>query len=54
MRSGDWALDSMKAMLPMFHAAAHLPYAKAVHIHVQRMESLESVMDIFEFENFTR
>ncbi|KAK3923560.1 Tyrosine--tRNA ligase [Frankliniella fusca] len=56
MRCGDWQLylDSMKAMLPYFHAAAHLPYAKAVHIHLQKMEALEEEMDPFEFENFTR
>ncbi|KAE8737145.1 hypothetical protein FOCC_FOCC017394 [Frankliniella occidentalis] len=41
-RTGDWKmhLESVKAMLPIFHAAAHLPYARASHLYVQQMEGL--------------
>ncbi|KAK3919247.1 Histone-lysine N-methyltransferase EZ1 [Frankliniella fusca] len=55
VRVGNWNLylDSMRAMLPYFHAAGHLPYAKGVHIHLQRMDSLESEMAVDEFEMFT-
>ncbi|KAK3928234.1 Fat-like cadherin-related tumor suppressor-like protein [Frankliniella fusca] len=41
-RTGDWEMhkESVKAMLPIFHAAGHLPYARAAHLYVQQMEEL--------------
>ncbi|KAE8739267.1 hypothetical protein FOCC_FOCC015227 [Frankliniella occidentalis] len=32
--------ETVKAMLPIFHAAGHLPYARAAHLYVQHMEDL--------------
>ncbi|KAK3927182.1 Protein asteroid-like protein 1 [Frankliniella fusca] len=41
-RTGDWAMhkECVKAMLPIFHATGHLPYARAAHLYVQQMEGL--------------
>ena len=38
-RTGDWALhiESVLKMLPKFHAAGHIPYAKSAHIYPQRL-----------------
>ena len=39
-------------MLPYFHAAGHLAYAKSAHLYVQQMSELESKMHPHEFEKF--
>ncbi|KAE8746250.1 hypothetical protein FOCC_FOCC007122, partial [Frankliniella occidentalis] len=54
-RSGNWNLQlaTYEAMLPFFHAAGHLNYAKATRMHLQDMLQLEKKMDGREFEIFT-
>ncbi|KAE8743752.1 hypothetical protein FOCC_FOCC009627 [Frankliniella occidentalis] len=41
------------AMIPYFHAAGHLNYAKAAHLHMQNMEDLARTMDPADYELFT-
>lgn len=40
-------------MLPYFHAAGHLHYAKSVHVYLQDMYSLAERMTPEDYENFT-
>ncbi|KAK3924188.1 tRNA (guanine-N(7)-)-methyltransferase [Frankliniella fusca] len=42
-RTGDWQLhlECVRAMLPFFHAAGRVHYAKAAHLYVQQMEDLQ-------------
>ncbi|KAL7286444.1 hypothetical protein TKK_0019392 [Trichogramma kaykai] len=57
-RLGDWALHlrSVKAMLPIFHAAGHFAYAKSAQIYLQDMAALEYEMKDCEdeFKKFTK
>lgn len=55
-RTGNWDLhiSSMKNMLPYFHAAGHLHYAKCTRFYIQQLEELAEKMDQTEFENFTK
>ncbi|KAF7998623.1 hypothetical protein HCN44_011031 [Aphidius gifuensis] len=55
-RSGNWNLhlQSVRKMLPSFHAAKHFNYAKFAHLYLQDMAKLESVMTTDEFNKFTR
>lgn len=45
-RTGNWTLylQCVRRMLPYFHAAGHLAYAKAARLYLQQMNSLESKM----------
>lgn len=54
-RSGDWNmhLKTTLKMLPFFHAAGHLPYAKSAHLYVQKMTDIQSQLTAREFELFT-
>ena len=36
-------------MIPHFHAAGHLPYAKAARLYLQQMEALEQTMPAYEY-----
>lgn len=40
-------------MIPHFHAAGHLPYAKAARLYLQHMEALEKTMPADEYTLFT-
>ena len=53
-RTGDWALhlDSVREMLPTFHAAGHLPYAKSAQLYLQEMERLEELLPADDFEKY--
>ena len=53
-RTGDWLLhlNSVKAMIPHFHAAGHLPYAKSAHLYLQQMEALPETMPHDEYVLF--
>lgn len=55
-RTGDWELHlhCIRQMLPYFHAAGHLPYAKSAHLYVQQMEELTSKMPEEEYDQFTK
>lgn len=54
-RMGDWQahLNSVKEMLPYFHASGHLPYAKSAHFYLQDMLLLEEVIDPSVYQRFT-
>ncbi|KAJ8678207.1 hypothetical protein QAD02_013994 [Eretmocerus hayati] len=56
LKRGDWNLlmDCLKHTLPLFHATAHLNYAKATHLFLQKMLSLETIMDPIEYDLYTR
>ena len=55
-RCGSWDLhvDTVKRMLPYFHAAGHLQYAKSAHLYVQQMCDLQQVMNPDEYEQYTQ
>lgn len=54
-RTGDWKLhlSCVGEMIPHFHAAGHLHYAKAARLYLQQMNSLEEVMPPEEYQLFT-
>ncbi|KAK3916607.1 CaM kinase-like vesicle-associated protein [Frankliniella fusca] len=51
-RVGDWSLHlyTVKQMLPYFHAASHLNYAKSAHLYLQLMDAVESSLPLTERE----
>lgn len=53
-RIGDWNLhiNTVKQMIPYFHAAGHLLYAKSAQIYLQQMLSLQTKMSNEDFERF--
>ena len=55
-RTGDWKLhlQCIKKMIPYFHAAGHLAYAKSARLYLQQMETLESKMSGTEHKLFTK
>ncbi|CAH2085135.1 unnamed protein product [Euphydryas editha] len=55
-RLGNWQLhlQSVKNMLPYFHAAGHYQYAKYGQIYLQSMANLELIMDPVEYDEFTK
>ena len=54
-RTGKWKehLHCVEIMLPYFHAAGHLPYAKAAQLYLQDMRNLEKNIDGVEYRQFT-
>lgn len=54
-RLGNWQLhlQSVKKMLPFFHASGHFLYAKSAQIYLQSMIKLEMEMDDEEYRRFT-
>lgn len=54
-RCGDWQLHlhCVQQMLPHFHAAGHLAYAKSAHLYLQQMMKLETRMTPEEYHKFT-
>ena len=54
-RSGNWDLHlyCTRQMIPLFHAAGHLAYAKYARLYVQDMESLSERMSNEQFHRFT-
>ena len=55
-RSADCELhlESVREMIPFFHAAGHLAYAKSAHLYLQQMSVLEKRMPASEYEYFTK
>jgi len=55
-RTGDWKLhlQCIRRMIPYFHAAGHLAYAKSARLYLQQMETLESKMSDTEFLHFSK
>ena len=55
-RTGDWALHlrSIEQMIPYFHAAGHLAYAKSARLYLEQMRLLPSSMKDNDFRQFTQ
>jgi len=53
-RTGDWPLHihTIEQMLPYFHAAGHLPYAKSTHLYLQQMKELKDKIPASDYNNF--
>ncbi|KAJ8671768.1 hypothetical protein QAD02_003027 [Eretmocerus hayati] len=56
VKKGDWGLflNAVEHTLPLFHATAHLNYAKATHLYLQKMLTLEEIMDPIEYDTYTK
>lgn len=54
-RTGNWNLHlhCVKKMLPLFHAAGHMSYARYAHLYIQQMENLHTKLPAEEFKKFT-
>lgn len=54
-RMGNWKLhlDTIKKMLPYFHASGHFLYAKSAQLYLQDMENLKEKMTPREYHRFT-
>lgn len=54
-RLGNWNLQlyCVQQMLPVYHAAGHINYVKAIQMYLQQMSTLEDIMDPTEFRLFT-
>ena len=53
-RTGNWNLhlDSVRDMLPTFHAAGHTHYARATTLYLQEMERLNEILPADDFEQY--
>ena len=54
-RTGNWKfhLHCVQEMIPHFHAAGHLPYAKSARLYLQQMNSIQQVMPPEEYTLFS-
>ncbi|KYM98416.1 hypothetical protein ALC62_10869 [Cyphomyrmex costatus] len=54
-KSGDWMshLRNVELMIPFFHSAGHMSYAKSAQLYLQDMHELERHMDSLEYKTFT-
>ena len=54
-RMGNWQLhlDTIRKMLPFFHASGHFYYAKSSHLYLQDMLNLKEKIVLAKFEAFT-
>ena len=54
-RMGDWELHlyCIKEMMPYFHAAGHLAYAKYAQLYIQQMMELPQTMPAADYKQFT-
>lgn len=52
----DWKMhiEPVKRMLPYFHSAGHLHYAKCAHLYLTLMEDLPNKMPSEDFQGFTK
>ncbi|KAB0797138.1 hypothetical protein PPYR_08132 [Photinus pyralis] len=55
-RTADWDLHlyCASSMLPYFHAAGHLPYAKSCHLYVQNMLACKHSMHPEDYRRLTK
>ncbi|KAL7289552.1 hypothetical protein TKK_0016524 [Trichogramma kaykai] len=55
-RTGNWKLhlQSIREMLPVFHAAGHFAYAKSAQMYLQDMDELSYQMDDEEYYKLTK
>ena len=54
-RTGNWELHlhCISQMIPLFHAAGHLAYAKSARLYLHQMQNLEEIMSDDVHRNFT-
>lgn len=54
-RTGDWDLHlhTVSEMIPMFHAAGHLAYAKSARLYLDQMKGLSDIMSADQYCDFT-
>ena len=54
-RTGDWRLHLcyVRQIIPHFHAAGHLHYAKSGRLYLRQMEALKQTMPPEEYKLFT-
>jgi len=54
-RTGDWKLhlSCVQGMIPFFHAAGHLAYAKSARLYLQQIRKLEHMTSETEYNLFT-
>ena len=54
-RAGNWKfhLHCVQEMIPHFHAAGHLPYAKSARLYLKQMNSIQQVMPPEEYTLFS-
>ena len=54
-RTGNWKfhLHCVQEMIPHFHAAGHLPYAKSARLYLQQMNFIQQVMSPEEYTLFS-
>lgn len=54
-RLGNWHLHlyCVQQMLPVYHAAGHSNYVRAIQIYLQQMSKLQDIMDPEEYRLFT-
>ena len=54
-RTGDWKLHLcyVRQIIPHFHAAGPLHYAKSGRLYLRQMEALKQTMPLEEFKLFT-
>lgn len=50
-RTGDWDLHlhTVSEMIPMFHAAGHLAYAKSARLYLDQMKGLSDIMSADQY-----
>ncbi len=54
-RTGDWILHlyCIEQMIPLFHAAGHLAYAKSARLYLQQIKNLGTQMSQSQYQKFT-
>ena len=50
---GHYIYTVYKKMISYFHAAGHLPYAKAARLYLQQIVALKQTMPVDEYAQFT-
>lgn len=54
-KSGDWSahLQNVALMIPFFHSAGHMSYAKSAQLYLQDMHDLKENINPQEYKTFT-
>jgi hypothetical protein len=55
-RTGDWDLHlhTISDMIPLFHSAGHLAYAKSARLYLDQMKNLPDMMSETQYNDFTK
>ena len=54
-RMGDWNqhIKCVRTIIPYFHSAGHIPFAKGAHSYLQEVMRLKEILNEEEFKKFT-